>query len=95
MPPTPDLDAVRAYARNRLVHELPASLAYHCVAHTADDVVPIRDGEALYAAIKAAGAPVEFHAFAGLPHAFDTEPPYGRLSATIATLFLKRCLARG
>lgn len=37
---TPDLDAVRTYAHRRLSRELPASLAYHCVAHTADDVVP-------------------------------------------------------
>ena len=37
---TPDLDAVLAHAHERLTRELPASLTYHCVAHTADDVVP-------------------------------------------------------
>lgn len=38
--PTPDFDAARRYALQRLETELPAVLVYHSVAHTRDDVVP-------------------------------------------------------
>jgi len=38
--PTPDLEAARKYALQRLETELPAVLVYHSVAHTRDDVVP-------------------------------------------------------
>lgn len=37
---TPDLEGVRRYALDRLTNELSPALTYHCVAHTAADVVP-------------------------------------------------------
>ena len=37
---TPDLEGVRHYVLGRLQRELSPSLTYHCVAHTAEDVVP-------------------------------------------------------
>jgi uncharacterized protein len=37
---TPDFERARQYALERLERELPASLTYHCLAHTQDDVVP-------------------------------------------------------
>jgi len=36
----PDYKSARQYALERLERELPASLIYHSVAHTRDDVVP-------------------------------------------------------
>jgi uncharacterized protein len=37
---TPDFERARQYALERLERGLPASLTYHCLAHTQDDVVP-------------------------------------------------------
>ena len=36
----PDFERAKDYALKRLERELPASLTYHCLAHTRDDVVP-------------------------------------------------------
>ena len=36
----PDFEAAAAYAVARLRGELPETLAYHCLAHTCNDVVP-------------------------------------------------------
>jgi uncharacterized protein len=36
----PDFERAKQYALGRLERELPASLTYHCLAHTRDDVVP-------------------------------------------------------
>jgi uncharacterized protein len=37
---SPDFERAQQYALERLERELPASLTYHCLAHTQDDVVP-------------------------------------------------------
>jgi uncharacterized protein len=37
---SPDFERARQYALERLERELPASLTYHSLAHTRDDVVP-------------------------------------------------------
>ena len=36
----PDFERAKQYALERLEQELPATLTYHCLAHTRDDVVP-------------------------------------------------------
>jgi predicted metal-dependent HD superfamily phosphohydrolase len=36
----PDLDGARSYALTRLARELPASLCYHSLGHTRDEVAP-------------------------------------------------------
>lgn len=52
----PDFERAKNYAKDRLEHELPATLFYHSIAHTEADVVPAAerlaalqgiDGEAL------------------------------------------------
>ena len=37
-----------------------------------------------------AGVPVEFHAFEGVPHAFDSNPEFAVLSAQLADFFIDR-----
>ena len=37
-----------------------------------------------------AKVPVEFHAFEGVPHAFDSNPEFAVLSAQLADLFMDR-----
>jgi uncharacterized protein len=37
---SPDFERAKQYALERLEQELPATLTYHCLAHTRDDVVP-------------------------------------------------------
>lgn len=50
--------------------EAPALLIVH---GTADETVPVSQSEALVAALKAAGAPVEFLVISGAPHTFHLQ----------------------
>jgi uncharacterized protein len=63
---SPDAERAIAYARARLAAELPATLGYHGLAHTEDDVVPaalrLADGEGV------TGRPLELLAVAAWFH---------------------------
>lgn len=37
---TPDFETAKSYSQERLSRELPASLTYHCLTHTSEEVVP-------------------------------------------------------
>ncbi|HMQ30255.1 MAG TPA: phosphohydrolase [Chloroflexaceae bacterium] len=51
----PDLEGARGYALGRLACELPASLVYHSLAHTRDEVVPAVERLAALSRVGAAG----------------------------------------
>ena len=58
-----------------------------------DEVVPANDSVVIYEMLSKAKVPVELHMYAGLPHAFDSQPAYGRQAAEIMALFLGRHMA--
>jgi acetyl esterase/lipase len=53
-----------------------------------DERVGWKESVTMSEALMDAGAPAELHVFDGLEHAFDMQPEYGRLSASIMTRFL-------
>jgi acetyl esterase/lipase len=55
-----------------------------------DMTVPVSESFKMYEALTAAGATPEMHIFAGQPHAFDAAPDYGRQTAALIDLFLRR-----
>jgi dipeptidyl aminopeptidase/acylaminoacyl peptidase len=55
-----------------------------------DATVPVSESFKMYEALTAAGATAEMHIFAGQPHAFDAAPDYGRETAALIDLFLRR-----
>jgi acetyl esterase/lipase len=57
-----------------------------------DGVVDWHDSLSMHLALADAGAPCEFHAFEGAPHAFDALPEYGRRCVDLAAFFLGRHL---
>ena len=59
---------------------------------TADMTWPWQSSQRMHEALQEAGVPVEAHYFAEQPHAFDSEPAYGRQTAALMRLFLARYL---
>ncbi len=59
---------------------------------TADAAVPWQNSQRMHEALQEAGVPVDVHYFAEQPHAFDSEPAYGRQTAALMRLFLARYL---
>ncbi len=57
-----------------------------------DERVHWKESARMYETLIEAGAGAELHVFDGLAHAFDMQPEYGQLSATIVTRFLDRHL---
>jgi dipeptidyl aminopeptidase/acylaminoacyl peptidase len=57
-----------------------------------DTTVPVGDSFKMYEALTQAGALAELHVFGGQPHAFDAAPDYGRQTAALIDLFLRRHL---
>jgi acetyl esterase/lipase len=61
------------------------------VFHGMKDVtIPIENSQRLVQQLRDAKVPVEFHAFEGVPHAFDTNPEFAVASAQLADLFMDR-----
>jgi acetyl esterase/lipase len=81
-------EAVRAASPvSYLKATFPPTLLIH---GNADELVPAEDSLKVYRDLAAAGVPVELHMYAGMPHAFDAQPAFGRQSAEIMALFLNR-----
>jgi acetyl esterase/lipase len=56
----------------------------------ADELVPATEATNMYEALHAAGVPAELHLYAGQPHAFDSDPIFGRQCADIMISFIDR-----
>ena len=55
-----------------------------------DVTIPIENSERLAKQLREANVPVEFHAFEGVPHAFDSNPEFAVAAAQLADLFMDR-----
>lgn len=65
----------------------PPTIVFHGMK---DVTIPIESSQRLVQQLRDAKVPVEFHAFEGLPHAFDTSPEFAVASAQLADLFMDR-----
>lgn len=70
----------------------PATLLLH---GNRDERVHWKESARMYEQLIDAGARAELHIFDGLAHAYDLQPAYGQLSATIVTNFLDLHLGNG
>jgi acetyl esterase/lipase len=55
-----------------------------------DTTIPIESSQRLVQQFRDANVPVEFHAFEGVPHAFDSHPEFAVATAQLADLFIDR-----
>src|SRR5215467_7376964 len=55
-----------------------------------DTTIPIESSKRLVQQFQEVQVPVEFHAFEGVPHAFDSNPEFAVLSAQLADFFIDR-----
>jgi len=55
-----------------------------------DTTIPIEGSKRLVQQFQDAGVPVEFHAFEGVPHVFDSNPEFAVLAAQLADFFIDR-----
>jgi acetyl esterase/lipase len=55
-----------------------------------DTTIPIESSKRLVQQFQDVKVPVEFHAFEGVPHAFDNNPEFAILSAQLADFFIDR-----
>jgi len=65
----------------------PPTVVFHGMK---DVTIPIESSKRLVQQFQDAGVPVEFHAFEGVPHAFDSNPEFAVLSAQLADFFIDR-----
>jgi acetyl esterase/lipase len=86
-------DSATAEARraaNATTH-IAAGFAPTAVFHGYKDVtIPIESSQRLVQQFRDANVPVEFHAFEGVPHAFDSHPEFAVATARLADLFIDR-----
>ncbi|HYR87774.1 MAG TPA: alpha/beta hydrolase [Terriglobia bacterium] len=65
----------------------PPTVIFH---GTADVTIPLESSERLFKQFREAQIPVEFHAFEGVPHAFDSNPEFAKSAAELANFFIDR-----
>jgi acetyl esterase/lipase len=65
----------------------PPTLIFHGMK---DVTIPIENSQRLVQQLRDAKVPVEFHAFEGVPHAFDSHPEFAVSAAQLADLFFDR-----
>src|SRR5215475_2176454 len=65
----------------------PPTVVFHGMK---DVTIPIESSKRLVQQFQDAGVPAEFHAFEGVPHAFDSNPEFAVLSAQLADFFIDR-----
>jgi acetyl esterase/lipase len=65
----------------------PPTLIFHGMK---DTTIPIENSQRLVQQLRDAKVPVEFHAFEGVPHAFDSHPEFAVSTAQLADLFFDR-----
>ena len=82
-------DAARkaANATTYIASGFPPTIIFHGMK---DVTIPIESSKRLVQQFQDAKVPVEFHAFEGVPHAFDSNPEFAVLSAQLADFFIDR-----
>jgi acetyl esterase/lipase len=65
----------------------PPTVIFH---GTADTTIPLENSERLFKQLRDAEVPVEFHAFEGVPHVFDSNAEFAKAAADLANLFIDR-----
>jgi acetyl esterase/lipase len=82
-------DAARkaANATTYIASGFPPTVIFHGMK---DVTIPIESSKRLVQQFQDAKVPVEFHAFEGVPHAFDSNPEFAVLSAQLADFFIDR-----
>jgi hypothetical protein len=55
-----------------------------------DTTIPIESSKRLVQQFQDVQVPVEFHAFEGVPHVFDSNPEFAVLAAQLADFFIDR-----
>jgi|SRR5688572_4411031 len=82
-------DAARraANATTYIAASFPPTAVFHGFK---DTTIPIDSSQRLVQQFRDANVPVEFHAFEGVPHVFDSNPEFAVLAAQLADLFLDR-----
>ena len=65
----------------------PPTVVFH---GTADVTIPIESSERLFKQFREAQIPSEFHAFEGVPHAFDSNPEFAKTAAELSNFFIDR-----
>src|SRR5437773_4348084 len=89
MLPASSDDAARraANATTYIAAGFPPTAVFHGMK---DTTIPIESSQRLVQQLRDVSVPVEFHAFEGVPHAFDSNPEFAVLSAQLADLFMDR-----
>jgi acetyl esterase/lipase len=82
-------DAARkaANATTYIAAGFPPTVVFHGMK---DTTIPIESSQRLVQQLRDVNVPVEFHAFEGVPHAFDSNPEFAVLSAQLADFFIDR-----
>jgi acetyl esterase/lipase len=86
-PTATDDDYAGASPLNHVKKDFPPTMLIH---GNKDELVPVAGSIRMYQALTEVGAPAELHVFNGAAHGFDAAPDYGRQSAALIDLFLKR-----
>lgn len=86
----PGSDAAAQKAANATTY-IAAGFPPIAIFHGMKDVtIPIESSKRLVQQLQDVKVPVEFHAFEGVPHAFDSNPEFAVLSAQLADFFIDR-----
>ncbi len=86
----PGNDAAAQKAANATTY-IAAGFPPIAIFHGMKDVtIPIESSKRLVQQLQDVKVPVEFHAFEGVPHAFDSNPEFAVLSAQLADFFIDR-----
>ena len=65
----------------------PPTVIFH---GTADVTIPLESSERLFKKFRDVQVPAEFHAFEGVPHAFDSNPEFAKMAAELSDFFIDR-----
>jgi acetyl esterase/lipase len=88
LPAGSDAAAQRAAnATTYIAAGFPPVLIFHGMK---DTTIPVESSKRLVQQFQDANVPVEFHAFEGVPHVFDSNPEFAILSAQLADFFIDR-----
>jgi len=88
LPAGSDAAAVRAAnATTSIASGFPPTVIFHGMK---DVTIPIESSQRLVQQFRDANVPVEFHAFEGVPHAFDSHAEFAVMCTQLADLFMDR-----
>jgi acetyl esterase/lipase len=88
LPAGSDDAARRAAAATTYIGQgFPPTAIFHGMK---DTTIPIESSQRLVQQFRDANVPVEFHAFEGVPHVFDSHPEFAVMTAQLAHLFIDR-----